>query len=208
MDNKKRSFIRKTPSNASVWRLGADNPVPPAKRCYWVLDGLLLAGAYPESPLPEHYGERARVLWAARMRTFINLTEEGETQLGIPLAPYAAALTAAAADSKQADGRIQRPHCLRFPIKDGSVPSKDAMSTILDAIDLSLDSSRAVYVHCLEGMGRTATVVGCWLIRHGLADKSDVLDAIDDLRQADADRRDRRAPETEVQRRFVVDWKE
>ncbi len=43
----------------------------------------------------------------------------------------------------------------------------------------------AVYVHCWGGVGRTGTVVGCWLLRHGYAVPSDVIDTIQSLRQVD-----------------------
>ena len=41
------------------------------------------------------------------------------------------------------------------------------MASILDAIDAALDGGKTVYVHCWGGVGRTGTVVGCWLVRHG-----------------------------------------
>ena len=41
------------------------------------------------------------------------------------------------------------------------------MSDILDAIDAALRDGKTVYVHCWGGVGRTGTVIGCWLVRHG-----------------------------------------
>ena len=38
-----------------------------------------------------------------------------------------------------------------------------------------------VYVHCWGGIGRTGTVVGCWLVRHGL-DEGDAIARIAALR--------------------------
>ena len=35
------------------------------------------------------------------------------------------------------------------------------------AIDEAMSAGKAVYVHCWGGVGRTGTVVGCWLVRHG-----------------------------------------
>ena len=57
------------------------------------------------------------------------------------------------------------------------------MTAILDAIDTSLTGGRLVYVHCWGGVGRTGTVVGCWLLRHGLATRDAVLDTLAQLRQ-------------------------
>ena len=57
----------------------------------------------------------------------------------------------------------------RHPIRDLSVPrSPQDMASILDALDEALEGGRNVYVHCWGGVGRTGTVVGCWLVRHGL----------------------------------------
>ncbi len=67
----------------------------------------------------------------------------------------------------------------RFPIKDMSVPTIKLMMAILNFIDLSLSENKIVYVHCWGGVGSTGTVVGCYLIWHGLADKNNVFDKID-----------------------------
>lgn len=44
-------------------------------------------------------------------------------------------------------------------------PTVDQMRAILDAIDRAAGS--IVYVHCWGGHGRTGTVAGCYLVRHG-----------------------------------------
>ena len=80
------------------------------------------------------------------------------------------------------------------------------MATILDAIGDSLDAGEPTYVHCWGGVGRTGTVIGCWLLRHGLAEPSNVLDVLMRLRQQDQERRYRMSPETEGQQRFVKQW--
>ena len=40
------------------------------------------------------------------------------------------------------------------------------MLAVLDAIDIALCEGHGVYIHCWGGVGRTGTVVGCWLKRH------------------------------------------
>jgi len=62
-------------------------------------------------------------------------------------------------------------------------------------------------VHCWGGVGRTGTVVGCWLARHGIANGEEVLDHIARLRQGDLARRDRPSPETDTQRALVRSWR-
>jgi predicted protein tyrosine phosphatase len=51
-----------------------------------------------------------------------------------------------------------------LPINDMGVPEGgETMQTILRHIRESSDLAPAVYVHCWGGIGRTGTVVGCWL---------------------------------------------
>ena len=49
-------------------------------------------------------------------------------------------------------------------------------------------------------------MVGCWLLRHRLANTEDVLHIIEQLRQQDRERGYRESPETLDQRRFVLVW--
>ena len=56
---------------------------------------------------------------------------------------------------------------LAFPIPDISIPADpNQMIAILDAIDAALFEGHGVYIHCWGGVGRTGTVVVCWLKRH------------------------------------------
>jgi hypothetical protein len=91
----------------------------------------------------------------------------------------------------------------QLPIKDLSVPTKRHMTRILNQIDLCIKHGKPVYVHCLGGIGRTGTVVGCYLVRHGLATGKNELDMIRDMRK-DSEDSDRESPETGKQREMVV----
>ena len=93
----------------------------------------------------------------------------------------------------------------RYPIQDLNIPDPDQMTKILDAIDEAIDSRKPVYVHCWGGIGRTGTVVGCFLIRHGMATGSNVLDVIHQLRKNDS-KDSRMSPETSAQVNFVRTW--
>jgi protein-tyrosine phosphatase len=62
---------------------------------------------------------------------------------------------------------------LRLPIVDMSVPEDPGnMTRILDEIDQRIDTGGTVYVHCWGGIGRTGTVIGCYLVRQGLTGDS------------------------------------
>ena len=169
----------------------------PTPWSYWVIENCLLAGAYPGDSDPGEHNPKVQALLAAGIRTFINLMEEDETNTaGQPFVPY--------------DGLVRQvcPEaiCCRHPIQDLSEPSLAEMVTILDAIDQSLEARRPVYVHCWGGVGRTGTVVGCWLLRHRLATRENFIRVLDALRQQDRVRRHRVSPETSRQQRFVRQW--
>jgi hypothetical protein len=175
----------------------------PLERCYWVVENLLLAGAYPGHPNSYAHTKRVSGLWESGMRTFINLMEEDETDhAGQAFVRYDDLLRELAS---KCNDRIAH---LRFPIPDTKVTTLDRMRSILDAIDLSVDRKIPVYVHCFGGMGRTGTVICCWLLRHGLASKDNVLSLLTALRQADLQRATWPAPENETQREFVLNWPE
>ena len=92
-----------------------------------------------------------------------------------------------------------------YPVCDLNVPGIDEMEEILDAIDAAIEKRRAVYVHCWGGVGRTGTVIGCFLIRHGLANSDNVIKKIVQLR-VEEEKSYRRSPETPAQNQFVRDW--
>jgi protein-tyrosine phosphatase len=80
---------------------------------------------------------------------------------------------------------------LRFPIADFGTPSADQAAEILAALDAELAAGRTVYLHCRGGVGRTGTIVGCYLVRGGRSGE-EALAIV--------------SPETEAQRDFVRTW--
>jgi protein tyrosine phosphatase (PTP) superfamily phosphohydrolase (DUF442 family) len=59
---------------------------------------------------------------------------------------------------------------LRFhhvPCDDFAAPPAPAVAAALRAIDEETRAGRAVFVHCLAGVGRTGVVTGAWLLAHG-----------------------------------------
>ena len=171
---------------------------PPATSSYWVWPGFLLAGAYPGDADPAKHAQKVEALVNAGIRIFVNLMEEHETNYsGEPFAPY----------QGLAGQFWPEVVCVRHPIRDLAVPTVPQMADILDAIDDAVEVGKPVYVHCWGGVGRTGTVVGCWLLRHHLAEPPDVLDVLMQLRRQDQERRHRSSPETGEQRQFVQQWR-
>ena len=132
-------------------------PPTPLPNSYWLADGQLLAGEYPGDRDPAIAREKLSRLLDAGITCFIDLTECGE------LRPYEQLLN----DESTLRGTTVR--YVRHPIRDLCVPCVCEMQTILDEIDRALAAGMRTYVHCWGGVGRTGTVVGCYLARCGLS---------------------------------------
>ena len=167
----------------------------PIANSYWVSPQRFLAGEYPI--LLDTIGHPSAIIrfLATGITTFINLTEQEEVDTLGSYIETARAYTASQGRS------IAYQH---FPIRDMDVPSIATMTTILNTIDRALVEHQSVYVHCWGGIGRTGTVVGCYLVRHGMAPKN-VIAHIAHLRRTTPDYR-YPAPAREVQRAMILDW--
>ena len=172
----------------------------PFERSYVVVPGRLLAGLYPASDNPPEATEKLRRLLAVGVNYVVNLTEPTEANYqGVRLVNYEPELTALAAE------RGQEIVCRRFPIRDLDVPSVTTMKAILDDIDGAVAAGRQTYLFCWGGRGRTGTVVGCYLARHGLAVGDEALAMVRYLRRTDA-KAHTESPETDAQKGFVRRW--
>lgn len=172
----------------------------PFERSYWVIPGKLLAGAYPGNPDFEKAEEKLQKFLDAGIRCFVDLTSPQDANLyGELLVPYRHLIEKAAA------GRF-KIHYRRMPITDMDVPSQDEMRDILDIVDGAVFGGVPTYVHCLGGFGRTGTVIGCWLVRHGIERGKAVIDLIRKLRRNEP-QASWESPQTAGQRRFILEWK-
>lgn len=172
----------------------------PFPRSYWVAPGKFLAGYYPGDRNRNAMEQKMSGLLDCSIRCVINLMEPGERDHdGFPFVDYAPVL-------KRPTNGGPSVECHRMPIRDLDVPSLEFMVQILDRIDASLEKDQPVYTHCWGGRGRTGTVVGCWLIRHGIAEKKTVLEKIRKLRQCDP-KAHWPSPEMPDQIRMVLSWK-
>lgn len=176
-------------------RDGADRPFPNA---YWVNPGRFAAGEYPGAKDSREAAARLRTLLRAGLTHFIDLTEEQDG-----LEPYAELL----ADEARALGTSATHE--RHSIRDVSVPRGPAeMVAILDAIDHALAEGRNVYAHCWGGVGRTGTVVGCWLVRHGRTGDEALAQVAEWWRGAEKADRLPHSPQTREQCTYVREWAE
>jgi hypothetical protein len=172
----------------------SEKPIPGS---YWVLPGQFLAGEYP-ALTDDESGTRQRLAAFVKdgFSAFIDLTCEGERQ------PYDKIL--------KEDGKDLQPTLShrRFSFVDFGVPTRTRMVLALDSIDAALAEGRKVYLHCLGGIGRTGTTVGCWLIRHGMEPER-ALQHLGELYRTSAQSRFMpQSPESRQQVQFLLNWSE
>ena len=185
---------------ADAFPTSAPSPVLPFDRSYWVLPGRLLAGYVPVKPDPAGTRRQLRSLLQQGIRTFVNLMHDNEQNYdGAVIPGYEREL----AEEAAALGVAATAH--RLSIVDLDVPTPAHMQRVLDVLDASLAAGQPAYVHCWGGRGRTGTVVGCFLARHGYATGQRALDFVQHLRRTDA-KADTKSPETPAQCQFVREW--
>ena len=168
----------------------------PLAESYWVVPGRFLAGEYPGHWLAEEARRRLDLFLQAGFDTFIDLTFPGE------LEPYETILY------ELANGFGLKAAYHRFPVNDFGLPDPEQMHSTLDAIDLAISSRRKLYLHCLGGIGRTGTTVGCFLVRHGMNGEQALRQLAGLWQEVPKSSRFTQSPETPLQRQFILDWQE
>jgi ADP-ribosylglycohydrolase len=165
----------------------------PLPNSYWVVPGQLLAGEHPGGGSLAATTQRLHALLSAGVTLFIDLTEEGEVSDYSHLLMYAAG--------------AEPINYARHEIGDHDVPeAPQVMQKILDAIDVHLSQQGIVYVHCRAGIGRTGTVIGCYLVRMGLHGEAG-LDRLNELWcESERSKSWPTIPETEAQIEYIRKW--
>jgi protein tyrosine phosphatase (PTP) superfamily phosphohydrolase (DUF442 family) len=172
----------------------------PFNRSYWVVPGKLLAGGYPGSEDPIEEERKLKELIQSGISHVISLLEPSEyDRPDDPFPPYVDHMESIAEKMGITVTFDQ------ISIKDFSVPTERQMVRILNQIDMCIKYDKPVYVHCWGGKGRTGTVVGCYLARHGMAAGIDTIEMIKQLRKNTVDFSDP-SPETKKQINMVIKW--
>ena len=169
----------------------------PNENCYCVQPKRLMAGEYPGAKNAAEARQKLQKCIACGVTFFLDLTEENE------LVPYSHLLSDPALH-----GGKRLTHC-RLPIQDVDVPRfTSEMVTILDAIENAPKDGQVVYVHCFGGVGRTGTVIGCYLTRSGVSGEEALRQLASMWRTVAKSKRKPLSPETQEQREFVRNWSE
>ena len=172
---------------------GDHRPIP---NSYWVIPGRLAAGEYPGSRRQGEASAKLRDLLDAGIDHFVDLTHPGELgSLRRHRGPGSSATWASTSAGPD------------FPsTTEAFRKNPEDMTAILDDIDQAIAADHRVYVHCMGGIGRTGTVIGCWLVRH---DHSGVqaLERLAELwREVEKYPRRPHTPETGQQRQYILEW--
>lgn len=169
------------------------NLQPPFPFSYWVKPRLFLAGRHPAAQ-PHSTRNTLIALLSAGITRFIDLTAEDERSSYEPLLYELAA---------QEEREVQY---VRSVIPDMQLPSQHQVRTTLELIDQAHAEGQGVFLHCLAGIGRTGTLVGCYLVHQGLTGEQ-ALQRINHLRRNNPQAK-APSPETEAQRQFVRNWQD
>lgn len=149
-------------------------------------NGIIYAGEYPGDKNGEFARHKIEQMYHFGIRHFIDLTEEGE------LCPYSHLLPS---DTTYT----------RFPIRDCGAPkSIESLQRLLLRIDELKKMDGYVYVHCWGGVGRTGTIVACYLSQNW--EESDLSHTLEALRRNFSEMPKsayRETPETKEQIDFI-----
>ncbi len=169
----------------------------PHPNTYHVPGSGVIAGEYPFTPDDRTALPKLRRFVEAGITHFIDLTEANE------LRPYEVDLNSLAAEL----GRSVEYR--RLGVRDMNVPPVRRMAEVLDALESAEAGGGLAYVHCWGGVGRTGTVVGCYLVRQGYepaAALARVASLFATMTRDKVRRHPEGSPQTQAQREFVRRW--
>ncbi len=170
-------------------------PARPIAESYWVLPDQFLAGEFPARFDATFTRQRLNAFLRLGINSYLDLTHARELPSYEPLLYDQARICG-----------VEAVYA-RFPIRDRGVPSAKTMTAILDSLDASLEAGRKVYLHCWGGVGRTGTVVGCYLVRHGMTGEQAVAQLAEWWQDSPKRLSHPRSPETDQQVKYILNWK-
>ena len=171
----------------------------PIPNSYPVPGAALYAGEYPGTAIAASSRAKLTAMLDAGITAFIDLTgpDDGMTSYVEVLQSLASARGISVTHDQ-------------LTIPDMGICAPDQMHRILDTMEARLAAGGVAYVHCWGGVGRTGTVVGCWLVRQQRNGASALREvgALFDTMSAEKCRRHAGtgSPQTTAQRAMVATW--
>ena len=129
----------------------------PLYQSYYLSTRNIFAGEYPGDKYGEKAEKKINQMIHFGVRHFIDLTEDGELRPYSHLLPKECTYT-------------------RFPVRNVSVPdSAESVHRLICHIqELSQRGDGYVYIHCWGGVGRTGTIVACYLAEDMITSSTDI----------------------------------
>lgn len=166
------------------------------KNTYVVIKDKLIAGSNPVSISSKKTKTSLNELYNNNINVFINLTTR-------PLLEKLDIINYENEIINFYNDLNKKVEIYRFGIKDFTIPEESYMIEILDKIDRCLKEDKKVYLHCMAGIGRTGTVICCYLVRNGIVKNTEVLLYLKKLRK----NLTKESPETSKQKQIIKMWK-
>lgn len=164
----------------------------PIENAYWVVEGHFLAGEHPLHAPEEKAYQRLQAFLESGFEAFFDLTMPNE------MPSYHEKLQELASQHRRF------VEYYSFPIPDFGLPTHQELSRLLDTLEGVLQRGLRTYLHCWGGIGRTGTVVACYLVRRGLTGEEALCELHRRWQSVPKSRFHPHSPETEVQRQFVL----
>ena len=155
----------------------------PLYQSFYLSTDKVFAGEYPGDKDEETARAKLQQMVHFGVRHFIDLTEEGEC------CPYSHLLP-------------ENTTYMRFPIADCGVPRNiNDVDRLINHIKvLSQRNDGYIYIHCSDGVGRTGTIVGCYLAGNSFDKTMEMLRTFFSEMPKSADRS---IPDTIEQKEFI-----
>ncbi len=162
-------------------------------KTYWVVKNAFMAGALPAINDNSGVIKIDPFIVKHNFDVFINLMEENERDHDGNLLPDYS--------------KLLPDHILfiRLPIRDMDIPSPMEAWRLVDLLGVFLAHDKKVYIHCWDGLGRTGTLVGCYLLQNGMAERKNVMRRIKGLKSGSG-LEEYDSPQTKEQKQFVLTW--